>query len=92
MPADPVYKFSRTWHCLECPGDLEFEHPEMMNHMREIHGFDPKTSKGTREMIMHLDGSGFYASTYEIIINGLKFREHRQAERIRKKKIKEEND
>ena len=79
------YQTTRTWKCLECEGQPEFEHLEMMKHMREIHGFEPKTSNGTRELVMCLDGSGFYHHTYEIIINGMKFREFRQAERVMKK-------
>ena len=80
-----TYQVSRTWKCLECPGEPEFEHPEMMQHMREVHGFEPKTSMGTRQLVMCLDGSGFYHHTYEIVINDLRFREFRQAERVKKK-------
>lgn len=62
-----------TWKCMECEGNPEFESPEMWKHMKEVHGFDPKTTKGTRSTIMSLDGSGFYQNTFEYEVNGMKF-------------------
>ena len=80
------YETSRVWRCLECEGQPQFEHAEMMQHMRDVHGFEPKTSKGTRQAVMFLDGSGFHSSTYEIEINGMKFMEYRHSERVKKNK------
>lgn len=62
-----------SWKCLECEGNPEFEHPDMMKHMREVHGFDPKTTKGTRSGLVFLDGAGFYQNTYKYEVNGMKF-------------------
>ena len=61
------------WKCLECDGEPEFYHDEMMKHFREVHQIEPKTAKGTRQMTMHLDGRDWYQSNYEIDIDGKKF-------------------
>lgn len=51
--------------CLSCEGNPEFDHPEMMKHLSEKHGIDSKSSKGTREMLMHMDGEDFYTWRYK---------------------------
>ncbi len=61
------------WKCLECEDQPEFEHADMMKHLQEVHQIDLKTAKGTRQMVMHLDGSNWYQSDYKIEIDGKKF-------------------
>lgn len=61
------------WKCLECEGEPEFEHADMMKHLREVHQIDPKTAKGTKTMTMHLDGRDWYQTNYEIVIDKKKF-------------------
>ena len=51
--------------CLSCEGEPEFDHPDMMKHLTEKHGIDPKNTKGTREMLMHMDGKNFYTWRYK---------------------------
>ncbi len=58
-------KFGVSWTCPQCEGNPEFDHPQMMKHLAEVHQIDPKTTKGTKRMMMHVDGSDFYASQYE---------------------------
>ena len=70
---------------MECPDHPEFDHPAMMVHMREIHSIEPSTSQGTRQLVLCLDGTGFYHHAYDIVIDGLNFKEFRQAERAKKK-------
>lgn len=74
---------SRTWRCLECEGHPGFEHAEMVRHMQEVHGFDPKTTQGTRQGVTFLDGSGFSSQTYEWEVNGMKFMEYWHSERVK---------
>ena len=62
-----------VWKCMSCEGEPEFERPEAMRHMQEVHGIDTKTAKGSRKMLMHLDGRDWFQSNYEITINGLVF-------------------
>ena len=69
----PERKYGSFWVCPNCPGNPEFEHQAMMVHLKETHGIDVKTTKGTRRMLMHVDGSDFYSSAYEWEIKGLKF-------------------
>lgn len=61
------------WRCLSCEGKPEFERPEMMKHLQEIHHIDTKTAKGTRKMLRHLDAQDWYQSDYEWEFNDLKF-------------------
>lgn len=68
-------KPSNTWKCCAC-GDAEFQHDEMMVHLKEHHGLDPKTVKGTRRMLMHLDGDTWFAYQWEWIIGDIKAIQH----------------
>lgn len=58
---------------MECEGDPEFHHKPMMQHLKEVHGIDPKIARCSREMIMHLDGRNWFQSNYKWIIDGKKF-------------------
>lgn len=60
------------WKCLECEGEPEFEHGEFMKHLQDVHGIDTKTAKGSRTMLMHLDGRKWYQSNYEVVVQGVK--------------------
>jgi uncharacterized protein (DUF2237 family) len=46
--------------CQSCADLPEFEHKEMLEHLKAVHGLDLKTTKFTRTMIMHLDGDRWY--------------------------------
>jgi hypothetical protein len=61
------------WRCMNCDGQPELLHQAMLQHMREVHEIVTQTAVGTKNLIMHLDGAGFYQSTFEYNINGLIF-------------------
>ncbi len=74
--ADELQKTSLSfnrWKCLECKGEPEFEHADMMKHMQDVHQIDTKNAKGTKQMSMHLDGRDWYQTNYNVEINGMKF-------------------
>lgn len=74
------------WKCLECEGKPEFEHGEMMKHIREVHNIQPRTP-GTSRMIMHLDGRDWYQTNYVVEINGLKFENYVRNKRNKNTRI-----
>lgn len=61
------------WRCMACDGQPELRHKAMMQHIQDVHQIIPANAVGTKTMIMHLDGAGFYQSTFEYNINGLIF-------------------
>lgn len=58
-------KPSNKWICCTCDGKHELEHAEMMEHLKTVHGIDPKTAKGTKRMLMHTDGDTWFSWQYE---------------------------
>lgn len=72
---DKERKYGSFWTCLACKENPDFEHKAMMTHIKDVHGIDPKNTKASRRMLMHIDGSDFYSSQYEWEINGLKFQQ-----------------
>lgn len=68
-PAKP----SNDWICLQCPGKPSFEHPAMMEHLKNVHQIDTKNTKGSRALLAHIDGSDFFTYTWEWTIRDLKF-------------------
>lgn len=74
------------WKCLECEGHPEFEHGEMMKHIRNVHNIPPSTP-GTQRMTMHLDGRDWYQTNYVVEINGLKFENQVRSKRNRNTRI-----
>jgi hypothetical protein len=54
-------KNSETWVCCK----EGFERPEMMKHLQETHGIDPKNAKAKRQMTLHLDCADTFTSSYE---------------------------
>lgn len=69
-------RFGSFWKCLSCGGNPEFEHDAMMSHLKDVHNIDPKTSKGKKSMIMHMDGDTWFSWDYEWDINGVKAHQH----------------
>lgn len=61
-----------VWFDETAPGQ-EFTHAEMMTRMKEVHGIDPATTKGTRSMMMHMDGDTWFSYVWEWEIGGKKF-------------------
>jgi hypothetical protein len=66
-------KASNVWKCCVCEAQPEFEHTEMMEHLRSEHHIDTKNTKAKRSMVMHMDGANWFSSTWEWEINGMKF-------------------
>jgi hypothetical protein len=69
-------KFGTFWKCLSCKDEPEFEHDGMMKHLKETHGIDPKTTKGTKKMLMHMDGDTWFSWDYEWEIGDVKAHQH----------------
>ena len=76
-------RFGSFWVCPNCPDNPEFEHEAMMKHLKEVHGIDPKTIKGKKSMLMHLDGDTWFSWDYEWEIGDLKFLQHTCSKRTR---------
>lgn len=55
---------------------VEYEHADFMKRLKEVHGIDTKTMKGTREMIMHMDGDTWFDWQYRWKIAGKEFVQH----------------
>jgi hypothetical protein len=69
-------KFGSFWKCLSCNGEPEFEHGDMMKHLKEAHGIDPRTTKGSKKMLMHMDGDTWFSWDYEWGIGAVKAHQH----------------
>jgi len=65
-------RFGSWWVCPTC-ANAEFDQSEMRAHFRDAHGIDSTTTKGTRVMLSHLDGSDWFSWNYEWTIAGMKF-------------------
>ncbi len=63
---------SNTWKCLACSEEPEFEHKDMMQHFRDVHKIEPKTTKGKKSMLMHLDAADSYTFQWEWTIGDIK--------------------
>lgn len=82
MGRKKIWVHSVIWKCLVCPENPEFEHTEMMDHMRTIHGIDTKHANATRSMVTCVDGSGFYSNVFEYTVGDMKFRKHESGEKM----------
>ena len=65
-----------VWVCPNCKGNPQFEHAKMMAHIKDVHGVDPKTTKGERRLLMHADASDHFINDYEWTIDGKKYLQH----------------
>jgi len=70
-PPEELKEYNQ-WTDESAPGEV-FDHDKFMVRLKEVHGIDPKTIRGTKKMIVHLDGDTWFASTYEWEIGGKKF-------------------
>lgn len=66
---------SNIWECPNCEGNPTFDHKAMMDHIFTVHFVDVKAFNGTRELILHADGSKHFVNAYEWTIQGLKFKQ-----------------
>ena len=77
MPAtkkEPVTPYN-VWQDETAPGQ-EFEHADFLKRLKEVHGIDPATTKGTREMLSHIDGDTWFSWSYQWTIGGKKSTQH----------------
>lgn len=65
-------KFGSWWSCETC-GEKQpsMEQAEFIKHLEEVHHI--KETKGTRSLMMHLDGADWYSYAWSWEIGGLKF-------------------
>lgn len=57
-------KATRDFYCETCKQKDAMTLDAMKEHFRAVHQIDVTKTKGTREMVMHLDGTDFYESNY----------------------------
>lgn len=64
---------SIIWLCPNCPGNPEFDHKAMMEHLLSAHSIDHKKTPANRKLMLHakLEGGALYQ--FEWWLNGLKF-------------------
>ena len=55
-----------TWQCLNCPDKPTLEHQAMMEHMKTVHKFDPKTTFGTQLPQAFMDGKNFHRQVFKV--------------------------
>lgn len=82
MARKKVWVHSVNWKCMVCPKNPEFEHKEMVEHMRMVHGIDTKNANASRSAILCLDGSGFYSNTFEYTVGEMKFWKIEHGEKV----------
>jgi hypothetical protein len=68
---------SRDFFCETCKqGDGKgMDLSEMKKHLLIIHKIDVTKTKGTEEMLFHLDGTDFYQSNYKLTFDGVEMTE-----------------
>ena len=63
-PLEVLLSICKCETCAELP---EFEHAEMLEHLRTVHGLDAKTTQFARTMLMHIDGDTWYEYQWQWI-------------------------
>lgn len=61
-------KASSSWWCDTCEDKKEMQHAEMIAHLTSSHGLETTGLKCQKSMRMHLDGSDFFSSTWDVTI------------------------
>lgn len=59
----------------------EFTHEKFMKHLQEVHGIDPKTIKGQKSLVMHVDGDTWFSYQWKWVIAGKEFHNHSRSNR-----------
>lgn len=72
-PKEEVKPYN-VWTDESAPGEV-FEHADFMKRLVEVHGIDPKATKGQRRMMMHMDGDTWFSYQWEWTIGGKVFRQ-----------------
>lgn len=68
--------------CVNCDkdGDNPMEHKQLMEHLESVHQLK-RPIQGTRSLTMHIDGSTWYQSTYELEVGDIHLIEQYRARR-----------
>lgn len=61
-----------AWWCETCGDGKEYSQPEIVAHLKDAHGVDAATTKGTKQMVMHLDGRSWFQTNYAVTIAGVR--------------------
>lgn len=56
------------WFCLDCK-TKEMTFAEVKDHLTSVHKIDLKTTEGTKNLLMHADGTDFYTYHWAVTIN-----------------------
>lgn len=80
-----------TWTCVSCQDKPTMPHAEMIQHLLEKHGLQ-KPLQGTKQMLMHLDGTDWYSSTYSWKIGEVELQEFWQCPRRKDDMMRWESD
>ena len=71
-PIEPVNIFKCS-----CGDEREFEFIDFKGHLLAAHNLKPEQLKGTKNMLMHLNGDGFHSYTYQWNLeSGLQFMQY----------------
>lgn len=62
---------SETWVCLTCPDRPSFQRTEAMDHLRQVHKIEPKTTQATKTGIEFLDFASGASNIFEFDIPGV---------------------
>lgn len=62
-------RFGSWWHCLTCKDSPEMNFDQMKAHLVEVHKIDTSNTKAKKQLRMHLDGSDYFSSSYDVTIN-----------------------
>lgn len=62
-PIEPV----SIWVCETCKTD-GMKHPQMIEHLQQVHKLEVKGLKIHKKMVMHIDSADSFSSTYEVTI------------------------
>lgn len=74
MTKKPDVKPYNVWTDPTAP-DQVFEHAEMMKRLKEVHGIDPATTKGKKQMVWHIDGTTWFDWRWDWEIGGKTFQQ-----------------
>lgn len=60
---------SSTWWCETCGAEEEMTQPEIIAHLKEVHGLETNGLKCRRRMVQHMDGENWYISQYAVALD-----------------------
>lgn len=69
-----------VWNDPSLPG-VDIDHDAFLVRLKEVHGIDPATTKGTRSMRMHIDGRDWFSYVYDWEIGGKQFKQQTRTPR-----------